>query len=62
MSEEQMMELKQAFELVCDLASQNVIDARDDQDDHDRQVDAITLVEKFVEGLARSEKRPGGHA
>lgn len=40
--------LADAFQIVLDLAKQNVIDIRDDSVEHARQMEAIETVEDFV--------------
>ena len=39
------MTKQQALEVVLDLAKQNVLDGEDDRFEHDRQVEAIEIVE-----------------
>jgi len=39
-----MMDIAEAFQIVLDLARQNVIDDPDMQDEHDRQLEAINII------------------
>lgn len=38
------MDMATAFQVVIELARQNVIDRRDDPEEHDRQMEAINVV------------------
>lgn len=38
---------KEAFEIVLDLARQNVIDIDDNANEHNRQIQAIAIVEEW---------------
>jgi hypothetical protein len=42
------LDAPEAFQIVLDLARQNVIDARDDPDEHERQTKAIDIVEDIA--------------
>jgi hypothetical protein len=42
------MDVPDAFQIVLDLARQNVIDARDDPDEHERQINAIDIVKDIA--------------
>jgi hypothetical protein len=42
------MDITTALQIVIDLARQNVIDERDEPDEHKRQTDAINMVEDLA--------------
>lgn len=43
-----MTTLKEALQIVIDLAKQNVIDIRDEPEEHARQMEAIDMVEDMA--------------
>lgn len=43
-----MPDIADAFQIVLDLAKQNVIDERDDPEEHARQIEAINTIEDIA--------------
>lgn len=43
-----ILDMKQALQLVLDLAKQNVVDIRDNAEEHARQMEAIDTVEDMA--------------